>query len=179
MRKKLYAIAIALSMNLLGMAQEPVLLEYFIDEDPGYGAANIITGISTGSNTLALDLTGIAPGAHKLHVRCQDNKGVWSKVVTQPLYVINSKGVKALEYFFDTDPGEGNGLSILIPTDQAGTFDFAMPTDGLPMGQHQLCVRAQDYSGKWFVVTSQTITIDERRITLEDITALIEKYLRQ
>lgn len=179
MKKRIYAIAIALSVCLLGMAQEPVLLEYFIDEDPGYGAAKTIRGISSGSNSLELDLTGVAPGAHKLHVRCQDDKGVWSKVVIQPLYVINSKGIKALEYFFDTDPGAGNGLSIQIPTDQAGTFDFAMPTDGLPMGQHQLCVRAQDYSGKWFVVTQQTITIDERLITIEDITNLIDKYLRQ
>ncbi|MBQ9364049.1 MAG: hypothetical protein IJT97_11645 [Bacteroidaceae bacterium] len=179
MKKRIYTIAIALSVCLLGMAQEPVLLEYFIDEDPGYGAAKTITGISAGSNTFELDLAGVAPGAHKLHVRCQDNKGVWSKVVTHPLYVINSKGIKALEYFFDTDPGEGNAFPISLPTDQAGTFDFSMPTDGLPMGQHQLCIRAQDYSGKWTVVANKTITIDERLITIEDITALIEKYLRQ
>jgi Secretion system C-terminal sorting domain len=136
--------------------------EYFIDTDPGFGAATPIP-VTAATNIPALvasiNLTGITPGVHQLMVRSKDANGTWSITATstfenlQPLYnnapaVVN---ITSAEYFIDTDPGFGLGTavpltpavninSLLVSIDLSGT--------GTP-GNKQLFIRSIDANGKW------------------------------
>lgn len=53
------------------------------------------------------------------------------------------------EYFFDTDPGTGNGISIPIAAGDPLTFAASIPTTGLGPGVHYLFVRTRTEGYKW------------------------------
>ena len=55
-------------------------------------------------------------------------------------------GVYAGEYYIDTDPGQGNGTPM---TSTASGTITATHMLTLPLGAHQLCIRAIDEAGNW------------------------------
>lgn len=106
-------------------------MEYFIDADPGFGAgtplavlapAQTITG-SSGINTASL-----SEGIHRVYVRARDAYGRWGQPCYRTLVVRPAgayfpaaaapRNLTALEYFFDTDPGYGQGTIIMVPPAQ-------------------------------------------------------------
>lgn len=138
--------------------------EYFIDFDPGFGAATPIT-VTAASNIPALiasiNLTGLTPGVHLLYVRSRDANGNWSITATQtfenlqPLYSNASTlaNVTAAEYFINTDPGVGAGTSIPItPATNINNLlaSIDLTGSGTP-GNKLLFVRSMDANGKWSI----------------------------
>lgn len=66
--------------------------------------------------------------------------------------------INKVEYFFDTDPGFGNGISIPITantniTDQTYTVDISSLTNGY----HTLFIRSMDDSGRWSITNFKQI----------------------
>lgn len=56
--------------------------------------------------------------------------------------------ISSLEYFFDTDPGIGNGVSIDIDPDvELLNQNFNIPTTGLSQGTHRLFMRFVNVTG--------------------------------
>lgn len=123
-----------------------VELRYFIDSDPGYGNGTLIP-VSTSSlitvNTTAA--TGTLPeGHHVLVVRALDSDGVWSNIETRSFYVNGATGglLSSIEYFYDTDPGSGNGTTFTIaPAASSIDQNINLPTTALTTGSHQLGIR--------------------------------------
>ncbi len=57
-------------------------LEYFIDNDPGYGVATTVS-FSSGSEiqkTMMINLNSLSNGEHKIFIRAKDQNGRWSMV---------------------------------------------------------------------------------------------------
>jgi hypothetical protein len=138
--------------------------EYFIDTDPGFGAATPIT-ITAANNIPALiasvNLTGVTPGVHQLRVRTRDANGYWSITASQtfenlqPLYSNGSTlvNITAAEYFIDTDPGVGAATN--IPVSPAANINNLLVSidltgTGTP-GNKLLFVRSMDANGKWSI----------------------------
>ena len=151
-----------------GGGTEPVIepgdlarMEYFFDSDPGYGKGFPLQRASTDENTYEVSFETVEPGAHLFCLRAQDEDGHWSAVVSRPVYVINPLGIAAIEYFFDTDPGEGNATPVAVPDDLTETFAFVAATDGLSAGEHRLCVRAKGLDGLWTLVSSSVFTVSD------------------
>lgn len=138
--------------------------EYFIDVDPGFGAATPIT-ITAANNIPALiasvNLTGITPGVHQLRVRSLDANGNWSITASQtfenlqPLYSNGSTlvNITAAEYFIDTDPGVGAATSIpLSPAANINNLLVSIDLTGTGTpGNKLLFVRSMDANGKWSI----------------------------
>ncbi|MBI1343280.1 MAG: T9SS type A sorting domain-containing protein [Terrimonas sp.] len=57
--------------------------------------------------------------------------------------------LKKLEYAFNTDPGLGNGISIMLPNVSTLDSVFTINVNGLATGIHFLFFRVQDTSNKW------------------------------
>ncbi len=137
-------------------------LEYFWDKDLGYDKASPIKNINVGDNFPQIDFSDICDGAHLLCLRAKDNIGVWSIVITKPIYVytINPR-VLDMEYFIDSDPGEGNGIKVDISGDNQENATFSINTDTLTIGAHQLNVRIKDCYGLWSILSSEPFEITE------------------
>ncbi|MEY3397828.1 MAG: hypothetical protein RL220_422 [Bacteroidota bacterium] len=130
--------------------------EYYFDEDPGFGngyAMIIPEGASVDEDIYLSIPAELSKGVHRLFVRVMDGGGQWSHVVRKNILVegaLNMGELTGIEYFFDSDPGFGNGLSVISPGGSAIDADlmFTVPND-LSLGQHDMYVRVQDGGGQW------------------------------
>ncbi|MDW3192400.1 MAG: cadherin domain-containing protein [Cytophagales bacterium] len=133
---------------------DPESLEYFIDDDPGYGngtAVSLSASDSKAVTELDIDLGSTSTGFHQAYFRSR-NSNDWG--FTQVLNFFNLQApdttVTGIEYFIDSDPGLGNGTFIAstIP-DQEVDLNFTVPLTDVAVGFHQLYTRAKSGNGTW------------------------------
>lgn len=136
-----------------------VRMEYFFDTDPGYGKGLALSKPNTGENVYQMSFETLSDGAHLLGLRAADDKGNWSATISHPIYVCAIPEVTAIEYFIDTDKGEGKCTAVDIQNNATPQFTFDIPTDGLSEGRHQLCVRIKGSDGKWSVASSELFEV--------------------
>lgn len=145
--------------------------EYFFDTDPGIGNGTALTlapGDSIQDTAIAV-AAGQQPGFHNLYVRVKDTNNVWSLYEGGKIYLYDTVTVSALpvthpleaaEYFFDTDPGVGNGtaLNTFITADSI-QFTDTLPTAPLTAGTHRLYVRVRDTMNVWSLHEGQEFVV--------------------
>lgn len=146
--------------------------EYFWNTDPGEGNGTAISAVDGNFNSAfeQFSKTGIATpgsGLHKFCVRIKDSNGVWGPVFTNVIQIESAVNntlltIAQAEYFWDTDPGEGNGIPVLAADgnfnsafEQLTKTGVALPTNGL----HVLHVRIKDSNGVWGPVFRNVIEI--------------------
>lgn len=142
-------------------------IEYFIDNDPGWGSGTEIP--ITQSPTvagLAVQIPiaqELSEGFHNLYIRVQDASGRWNLVTMRPFYkdsnLVPLSNLVRIEYFFDTDPGAGNAAPVLFtPTPNVSSLIFSFNVCNLTAGAHRLYVRAKDALGRWSVLATKDVT---------------------
>lgn len=149
-------------------------IEYFFDEDPGYGEGTMVSDLSTPSATVELDTivssSGLTPGFHTLYIRV--NNGQWG-IPEQRLVYIDQSGVvnliSEIEYFFDEDPGYGEGttISAINTPSEAVDLDTIISSTGLMPGFHTLYIRA--YSGRWGIPEQRLVYTDQAGNTIVNV----------
>ena len=140
--------------------QSIAALEYFFDTDPGVGNGVVLPLINPSDTVVASSLSSsvaaLSPGFHTLFMRAKDVNGVWGLYTARSFYV--SESISQLsaplaewEYYFDVDPGAGNGIQGTFPVSPVDTTDFSTSTatSGLTPGFHTLFARIKDEDGKW------------------------------
>lgn len=142
-----------------------VQLEYFIDTDPGAGNATRVN-IPPGEDVnfpFTINLSGYAPGYHRLYIRSRDSVGNWSLTARRNVEVVPlslKTNVVGGEYFIDEDPGFGAATPINIASpDTAMLQDFLAATNGLAPGYHKLYGRLKDVLGNWSLVFRRNIQV--------------------
>ena len=156
---------------LLGMvhsvsAQSPLVrAEYFFDQDPGFGAGNAVS-VSSALNwnniPVSINIQALTAGMHTLSFRVQNQAGNWSftnriLVYKFPLATTDNRNIQRLEYYFDADPGIGQGNAIAITSGQSNLNTLAtISVENLTPGVHQFFVRAKDNQGNWSI-TQRTL----------------------
>ena len=158
-RTRLLTLCLSMAAATITMAQQPLGVEYFIDNDPGYGAAKKLSSITEGENVAELDFGDVLPGAHVLYLRAWDDNNQWSQTLARPIYVCSVMGqnVTRLEYFFDTDPGYGQATRLAGPAN--GEKQYVLSMNDVPAGAHVLYLRAQDEQGKWSSVLARPVFV--------------------
>ncbi len=136
-----------------GHAQQLTTLEYFFDTDPGYGLGKQLpVGAAAIDADFSVSLAGLPAGVHTLGVRMQDANHVWSND-WEKVFIVTSgtpgpATITSAEYFFDTDPGPGNGRMVALNStllDSSLSFDVT----GLAAGVHTIGVRLKENNGTW------------------------------
>jgi CHU_C Type IX secretion signal domain len=138
-------------------------LEYFFDTEPGYGSGTPLT-VTAGAQVDAASLISSASlsfGFHTFHIRAKDNDNQWGFAEARTFYVDQLSQVSALEYYIDTDPGEGSATSVSVTTGGAIDVNFAVPTNSLAGGVHTLGVRAAVSDGSWSNAATSTFSVQE------------------
>ncbi|MBQ9656797.1 MAG: hypothetical protein IJV38_12390 [Prevotella sp.] len=132
-------------------------IEYFFDQDPGVGNGTQKVASVTGDElTMAFDVStdGLEDGVHKIGIRTLTD-GTWSDTKYRQFLVrsVVENYITRVEYFWDDDPGAGNGLAIDITPGEEVNVSFEADMADLAQGTHTLGVRAQSGSGAWSPVT--------------------------
>jgi len=159
--------------------------EYFIDQDPGFGAGTPIN-VST-PDTMVLQsfnaaLTGLAEGFHKLYGRFRDTYGNWSQTFRRNIEVIKDENNQVIngEYFFKTDNGFGNCSPVVFATPSAdGTFTFVIPAAEVPSNADTLFVRVRDDIESRWSLTRLTIVNTALPLTLLNFTGAKQSNIIQ
>lgn len=72
----------------------------------------------------------------------------------------SAQNITGLEYYFDTDPGPGNGTAIAITGSQGVlTQGFDIPVGAIGSGFHQLGIRTQNTDGTWSLYKRTTFYV--------------------
>ena len=144
-----------------------VKAEYFIDTDPGFGAGNnipVTAGTDITLSNVFVNITGIPDGVHRIFVRTKDAAGTWSLTNLNTFSIVAASvtipsnpvpgNITKFEYFFDTDPGFGNGHTISVtPTTDLSNYTFAADVSALNDSMHTLYVRTYD---GWSMTTTKS-----------------------
>ena len=145
-----------------------IALEYFIDNDPGYGMANQIPmAPNTNISNLVLPIhpSNLNSGIHSIYIRAKDANNRWSLVNSvicyKPYSATNSSSlsnITKLEYFIDTDPGYGLANNINItPSTNISNLILPIQPSNLTVGLHSIYCRARDMNGKWSLVNTAIV----------------------
>lgn len=132
--------------------------EYFMDNDPGFGngtSFSFTQGTDITASNIMVRLSGLSQGVHRIYVRTKDANGNWSLTNLQTISIAvanislppnpTPSNIISLEYFFDNDPGFGNGHAVTVPAStDISNFSFAVDLTGLSNGTHHLYVRMLD-----------------------------------
>ncbi len=135
-------------------------LEYFIDNDPGFGKATTITvtpAVQVSGIPFNPNIGALANGFHVLFIRSLDQNGKWSITNYQYFYKQNNipdqvSTLTKLEYFIDTDPGAGKGAAVnFSPATNVSGLSFNAGVAGIAPGFHVIFIRSRDANGKWSI----------------------------
>jgi len=148
--------------------------EFFWDADPGEGNGTALLAFDGNFNNAVevLMKSGISlpsTGIHTANIRVMDASFNWGPLFTTIVSIEEQSSprpfyVTSAEFYWDTDPGEGNGIPLIAFDGSFGSAietvlesGIALPTVGI----HKLCVRAQDADNNWGSVFSWIISIEE------------------
>ncbi|MDF2193707.1 CARDB domain-containing protein [Paraflavitalea sp. CAU 1676] len=146
-------------------AKPVVAAEYFIDTDPGAGkgqAIPITPNVELNTINVQAATNGLALGIHRLYLRTRSTEGHWSitevrefSVSEDPDYTpapLPAQNVVAAEYFIDTDPGMGKGITIPVaPATDISNINVVVNTAGLSDAFHRLYIRTRNQEGRWSI----------------------------
>ncbi len=151
---------------LYGIAQIPdiIRVEYFFDVDPGLGNGIPLSITSDSSVTIneVIDINGLPEGYHSLFVRAQDEYGEVSLTFRRPLLILESlpfPNITELEYFFDVDPGFGQGYVQYLDTLDYFDTNIVIDLSALSIGVHTIYVRAKDDYDNWSQTFSRKVLV--------------------
>lgn len=128
-------------------------IEYFFDNDPGVGKGiQIEASVDGGPLTKAfsVDTEGLAAGVHQIGIRTLTD-GSWSATKVRQFLVRNVEDgyVTRVEYFWNNDPGLGNGIPISVTPAKEVTLNFEADMRMLARGIYYFGLRAQSGAGFW------------------------------
>ena len=175
-------------------------LEYFWDEDPGLGQGSLVEIPETEEldwENLPISTEGLSEGGHMLGMRLRSTPHTlgnstsyvsvyfYGPTVTYPVFVRPStSGIKLhlIEYFWDEDPGIGEGSFLYIGTgdecEYSGNF---FSTEGLSGGLHlfglRILIGSNAYGPTftyWVMVPPPGDLNRDGRVSLSDVTAIVD-----
>ncbi len=123
------------------------------------------------------DVSGLSVGYHILFVRVKDELGNWGIVFTNKFFKEPEPvtpgtpealpQITQMEYFFDLDPGFGNGTEILVTPDSLIIENFMADIFTLDVGEHLIFFRVKDENNRWSLSTVDKLYIKGLQVFLE------------
>ncbi|MEO9887266.1 MAG: T9SS type A sorting domain-containing protein [Balneola sp.] len=148
------------------VAQSVTELEYFFDSDPGFGNGTSISVTEVDGEVNydgSIMTSSLSRGLHTLFIRAKNSDDEWGLTIKKLILVDQGavKEIEALEYYFNEDPGEGNGMEISVSSAQEININASLSTDVLSRGLHSVFVRAKFTDGNWGMPIKKLILIDQ------------------
>lgn len=139
--------------------------EYWFDND----YAGRMVGSGTGSNPLILGLNdnvgSLETGLHQFHIRCKDEKGAWSSIVSEFIYNNKPIGlgnnlISAYRYWFDDNFADRT--SGTFTPEETIIFIDAIDTSGLTVNTSNFIhFQFKDIYGNWSSVLTEEFSLEK------------------
>jgi hypothetical protein len=151
MRLKLLSVIALLCCLAWCFATDITRMEYYLDLDGSGGTPTILsfTGDSLAVGTGQIDLSGVAPGQHRLSVRVKDENNRWSQFAHRLVYRadLTAPALATCRYRFDSLPEQSLALSPLGPGLWLAEDEISFPPETSP-GLHTLRTWVVDAQGR-------------------------------
>ncbi len=153
-----------------------VQVEYFIDNDPGFGSGTQVPLVGVYQNAtdingmpVNVDVSALSQAVHNIYVRSKDAGGKWSLAniskfdksaqTPYPSAPAAAADLNRVEYFIDTDPGFGNATAFAVITGNnlVLTDSIVQVPAGLTPGTHQIFVRSKN--NKWSITNKKDFLV--------------------
>jgi gliding motility-associated-like protein len=175
-----WLLALALLSGTLVHAQVINRVEYYFDTDPGFGngASIPITPAIDITQNFTIPLSTLSEGFHLMYVRAKSN-GLWSLPAAKQVFVQRGAQtatvlfINRVEYFFDLDPGLGNGISIPITSAVDVTQSLNLPLNTISEGFHIVYFRGRTTDGRWSIPVAKTVFVQQNAQT--SVTPLLKQ----
>ncbi|QLH46032.1 MAG: hypothetical protein HWD58_10620 [Bacteroidota bacterium] len=119
-------------------------------------------------------MTALPQGIHQLYIRSKDANGNWSVTNRSFFYKTGNSNsasnanIVKLEYFFDADPGFGNGIDVPVtPGNNIANLNIVPDISAVGLGAHLLSVRSKDEKGSWSITNSVGFLRDSLKVFLQ------------
>lgn len=131
--------------------------EYYFNTDPGIGNATQLSVAEAEdvNQSFNIPTTSLGTGNHKLFIRTKNSDGTYSaydnvtfSIMHAPA-VFNTSNITAAEYYFNTDPGVGNALTIAIPNGELLNENLAFISNTLTQGSYRAFLRVKNADDVW------------------------------
>ncbi len=167
--KKIVTILSILFFPVVVSGQSIVALEYFFNTDPGVGFGTEIP-VSEIGDVLELNVNittvGLPIGMHTLFIRAKNDSSEWGLPIKKLVYVDRmspneEQQISEIEYYFDEDPGVGNGIPLEVSTENDVEMMASLDASGLSRGMHTLFIRAKQQDGVWGLPIKKLVLVDQ------------------
>jgi pimeloyl-ACP methyl ester carboxylesterase len=165
--KEIILVGIFVVLSFLIFAEQITGGEYYFDVDPGSGNGIPLTG--TFGNSIvdnasgSIDTSSLSIGCHWVFVRFKNSLNEWGESNAAMITIMNPTDgtIVAAEYYWDNDPGEGNGCAIIgdFSTEVSVITGTEINTSGLQVGCHWLFIRFKNNAGYWGKAQASLVTI--------------------
>ncbi|TVR36902.1 MAG: T9SS C-terminal target domain-containing protein [Cryomorphaceae bacterium] len=164
MKNLIFTILLATFAVFTMNAQQVSGAEYFWGADPGAGNGNPMFAFDGDFDNAVKTIVNNAidvpsEGIHTLSIRALDEENNWGPLftvvvnVSAPLSAVREIKVTAAEYYFNNDPGPGNGTPMLAVNGDFSEAIEALKGGDIPApiqeGIHVLWMRARDAENNW------------------------------
>lgn len=143
-----------LLISYRGVAQDISRVEYFFNEDPGFGQGAIVPVSQIGGKAeveFSINTTGLEPGYHTLYIRTKNSDEEWGLPQKRLLFIKEAETGNDLdeaEYFFNKDPGVGQANKAQIAgNSSASTMELI--SAGLEEGFNTVFIRVKNSKEEW------------------------------
>ncbi len=145
-----------------------VEVEFFFNTDPGLGNGNFrtLSNASVINRSISISTNGLPRGTHRLFLRVKNSDGTWSMYAYKTFRksevpVTNTTDIVEAEYYFDSDPGLGNGTTIDVADVASLDENFSIPTSGLSIGTHRIFIRVKNNDNRWSMYANKTFRVSD------------------
>lgn len=168
-----FSTVITVENAMLTVNKNITQAEWFWNNDPGTGSGNVILALDGNMDNavetlLKSDLQCPGNGINRFRIRIKDAQGTWGPVFTmmvscETMLPAENQKVSQAEWFWGSDPGQGNGNTVLAFD---GNFSDAFETllqNGIncpSTGMNKFQIRIKDAQNTWGPVFSWIISCE-------------------
>jgi hypothetical protein len=161
-QKKYLVLLVTCFLSMALSAQNLVQMKCYFDGDEENAQYFPIANLAEVDAPFEIDVSDLTKGVHKMYIEVKNNQGKWSLYDAQNIQVfggVQMAQLNLVEYFYDSDPGLGNGIQVAV-SGTAVNQDFALSVDGLSNGIHRLYIRVRNGAGQWSISASKLIEVN-------------------
>ena len=180
--QRVYIITLFLVAFQLTSFSQITQIEYFIDNDPGFGLATEVpvNDLDNANHSFELNTKDLPKGFHTIGFRTKNGEN-WGITNFKTFYVhdkgVNDSLINQIEYFIDQDIGYGLATNVPVESGAVVSEIINLNVDSLTEGFHTVGFRTK-VSENWGITNFKTFYVQKKNNT-DSLINQIEYFINE